>query len=154
MAFVRLKALKTLSILRQSPSRWEVPVARIELLDDIQINAVNKFSGLDYEEKPTLFFEFHGTERSVVEQSQQVAEIIRDQGGSEFVWSINKKIKNKLWQARHDAYYASMALRPTQGFGLPMFVCLYRVCPSVSKQQERRYRAQRSRADCRPCRRW
>ena len=89
-----------------------VPVARIELLDDIQINAVNKFSGLDYEEKPTLFFEFHGTERSVVEQSEQVAEIIRDQGGSEFVWSIKQEDKNKLWQARHDAYYASMALRP------------------------------------------
>ena len=89
-----------------------VPVARIELLDDIQIDAVNKFSGLDYEAKPTLFFEFHGTARSVVEQSQQVAEIVKDLGGSEFIWSDKQEEKNKLWQARHDAYYASMALRP------------------------------------------
>ena len=89
-----------------------VPVARIELLDDIQIDAVNKFSGLDYERKPTLFFEFHGTAQSVVEQSQRVAEIIKDLGGSEFVWSDKQEDKSKLWQARHDAYYASMALRP------------------------------------------
>ena len=100
-----------------------VPVARIELLDDIQINAVNKFSGLDYEEKPTLFFEFHGTARSVVEQSEQVAEIIKDLGGSEFVWSVKQEDKNKLWQARHDAYYASMALRPGC-VGWPTDVCV------------------------------
>ncbi|MBA59192.1 MAG: FAD-binding oxidoreductase [Gammaproteobacteria bacterium] len=89
-----------------------IPVARIELLDDLQIKAVNRYSSLTYEEKPTLFFEFHGSRHSVVEQSERVGEIVKENGGSEFIWSDKQEEKNKLWQARHDAYYASMALRP------------------------------------------
>lgn len=100
-----------------------IPVARVELLDDVQMKAVNAYSKLDYEEAPTLFFEFHGTQASVVEQSEQVAAIVSEYGGGEFNWSTKQEEQNALWQARHDAYYASMALRPGCS-GWPTDVCV------------------------------
>ncbi len=89
-----------------------IPVARIELLDEIQMDAVNKFSNLDYPVQPTLFFEFHGTEQSAAEQAKMVGEIAGEQGGGDFRWARKQEERNKLWQARHDAYYAALALRP------------------------------------------
>ena len=89
-----------------------IPIARVELLDDIQMDASNKFSKLDYAPKDTLFFEFHGTERGVAEQVEQVREIIQEFGGSDFRWSTRPEERSELWQARHDVYYACLALQP------------------------------------------
>jgi D-lactate dehydrogenase (cytochrome) len=92
-----------------------IPVARIEFLDEVQIDAINKYSNLDYPLKPTLFLEFHGTEKGVVEQAQMVGELAAENGGNEFQWSDKEEEKNKLWRARHDAAYACKALRPGAG---------------------------------------
>ncbi len=100
-----------------------IPVARVEFLDEVQVRAVNAYSKLSYAELPTLFFEFHGTEASVIEQSERVAEITEGYGGGEFLWSIKQEEQNRLWQARHDAYYAGMALRPGCS-GWPTDVCV------------------------------
>src|SRR5229473_4340153 len=89
-----------------------IPVARIELLDDVQMDSVNKFSKLNYPVKDTLFIEFHGTEAGVKEQAELVQSIAADHGGSEFRWAATPEERSKLWQARHDAYYAALALRP------------------------------------------
>ncbi|MCM8733152.1 FAD-binding protein [Azospirillum sp. A1-3] len=100
-----------------------VPVARIELLDEVQIDAVNKYSKLDYAVAPTLFFEFHGTEAGVKEQAEMVAAIAAEHGGMEFAWATRPEDRSKLWQARHDAYYAALALRPGSK-GWPTDVCV------------------------------
>ena len=90
-----------------------IPVARIELLDEKQMEACIDFSNLQgYESKPTLFFEFHGTAASAQEQAETVGGISDDFGGSAFAWSSTTEERNKLWQARHDAYYAALALAP------------------------------------------
>jgi D-lactate dehydrogenase (cytochrome) len=89
-----------------------IPVARIELLDEISIDAVNRYSGLNQPIAPTLFFEFHGTSQGVVEQSESVQEIARGHGADDFVWATEDAEREKLWQARHEAYYAMLALRP------------------------------------------
>jgi D-lactate dehydrogenase (cytochrome) len=90
-----------------------VPVARIELLDEAQMAAVNAFSRLDYQPLPTLFFEFHGhTERDVSEQAQTAQEIAGEHAGSGFVWVTRLEDRQRLWRARHDSYYATLAMRP------------------------------------------
>ncbi|QND47540.1 FAD-binding protein [Rhizobium lusitanum] len=89
-----------------------VPVARIELLDAVQMRACNRYSGLSYAEQPMLFLEFHGTEETVALQSEQFAEIAAECGGGEFLWTSNLEERNKLWKARHDAYWAARALAP------------------------------------------
>ena len=100
-----------------------IPVARIELLDDVQMDAINRYSKLDYPVKPTLFFEFHGTDASVREQSETVAALAEEFGGSNFVWSTLPEERSKLWQARHDAYWAAKALKPGCG-GWATDVCV------------------------------
>jgi D-lactate dehydrogenase (cytochrome) len=89
-----------------------VPIARIELVDEVQMRALNNFSDLGYAERPTLFFEFHGTEAGVAEQIESVRAISDDFGGADFAWASRPEDRNKLWQARHDAHYANMQLRP------------------------------------------
>ncbi len=89
-----------------------IPVARIELLDEVQMDAINRYSDLNYPVQPTLFFEFHGSDNGVREQVELVGEIAAEFGGSDFQWATRQEDRNKLWQARHDAYYAAMALRP------------------------------------------
>lgn len=89
-----------------------VPVARIELLDDVTMGAVNRYAKFDYPERPTLFFEFHGTDKGVAEQAELVQHIAADFGGTEFLWATRPEDRSRLWQARHDALYASLALRP------------------------------------------
>jgi len=89
-----------------------IPIARIELLDELQMGAVNSYSGLDYPEQPTLFLEFHGTDAGVHEQVESMSEICGEFGGSDFRWAEKMEDRNKLWQARHDVAYASFALRP------------------------------------------
>ncbi|MFQ5775150.1 MAG: FAD-binding oxidoreductase [Kiloniellaceae bacterium] len=100
-----------------------IPVARIELLDEVQMDAVNRFAKLDYPVLPTLFFEFHGTEAGVREQVETVGEIAREFGGGDFRWASKTEERAKLWQARHDAYYAALALRPGAK-GWPTDVCV------------------------------
>lgn len=89
-----------------------VPVARIELLDAVQMEAVNHYSGLSYPVAPTLFLEFHGTRSAVAEQAESVGNIAADHGGSNFQWARDEQDRNALWRARHDAAYACKALRP------------------------------------------
>jgi len=89
-----------------------VPVARIEILDDAQMRACNAYSKLSYPEKTTLLFEFHGSERYVEEQVETVREIASGNGGGEFLWSNLPEERNRLWKARHEAYYAAMSQRP------------------------------------------
>jgi D-lactate dehydrogenase (cytochrome) len=100
-----------------------VAVARIELLDEAQINAINKYSKLDHQVAPTLFFEFHGTEAGVAEQTDLVKAIAAEHGGDDFRWATTPEARSKLWQARHDAYYAALALRPGSK-GWPTDVCV------------------------------
>ena len=89
-----------------------IPIARIELLDDSMMEALNKYSKLDYPEEHTLFLEFHGTENSVQEQVETVQMICEEFGGGNFQWTVYAEDRNRLWQARHDAAYAAKAMRP------------------------------------------
>jgi len=90
-----------------------IPVARIELLDEVQIDAVNRFSHTSYPAFPTLFFEFHGlSERDVTEQAETLAEVAVESGAEGFARAVSPEARAALWQARHDAYYAALALRP------------------------------------------
>lgn len=89
-----------------------VPIARIEFLDEVMVKAVNQFSGLTLTEQPTLFLEFHGSQAAVKDNVEQVGEIMREFGGSDFQWAVNQAERTVLWTARHNAYYASLAYRP------------------------------------------
>ncbi len=89
-----------------------VPLARVEILDDVQMRAVNRWSKLDYPELTTLFFEFHGSPTYVAEQVRTVEEIAGSNGGGAFRWSNLPEERSKLWKARHEAYYATVNLRP------------------------------------------
>jgi D-lactate dehydrogenase (cytochrome) len=100
-----------------------IPVARIELLDEVQIDAINRYSKFDYPVQPTLFFEFHGSERGVVEQAESVQAIASEHGAGDFRWALKAEERNRLWQARHDAYFAGLALRPGAK-GWPTDVCV------------------------------
>jgi D-lactate dehydrogenase (cytochrome) len=90
-----------------------IPVARIELLDDVQVDAVNRHSHLSYPVLPTLFFEFHGLdEADVTAQARALEDIVGEYGGKSFARAVSPEARALLWQARHDAYYAALALRP------------------------------------------
>jgi D-lactate dehydrogenase (cytochrome) len=90
-----------------------IPVARMEVIDEAQLALVNRFSKTSYPEAPTLFFEFHGTSQGVVDdQARMVDEIAREQGALGFQWASTPEDRARLWQARHDAYYATLASRP------------------------------------------
>ena len=109
-----------------------IPVARIELLDEVQVDAINRYSDFDYALKPTLFFEFHGTEAWVREQSEMVKEISTEEGGSDFQWSTREQEKQKLWEARHNAYYAGLALRPgSKGWATDVCVPISRLADCI-----------------------
>jgi D-lactate dehydrogenase (cytochrome) len=88
-----------------------IPVARIELLDALQVRACNGYSKLSLPETPMLFLEFHGSDAGVAEQSERFAEIARDLGGGPFDWATKPEDRSRLWQARHDAYWAARSLR-------------------------------------------
>jgi D-lactate dehydrogenase (cytochrome) len=89
-----------------------VPVARIELLDPLSMHAINRHSKLSMAEAPTLFFEFHGSPASVQEQVETVQAIAADVGGDAFEWASRPEDRSRLWQARHDAYFACLQLKP------------------------------------------
>jgi D-lactate dehydrogenase (cytochrome) len=89
-----------------------LPLARIELLDELQIRACNLYSKLTLTEAPTLFVEFHGSDSAVAEQTAMFETIARDNGGGDFQGSTRPEERSKLWQARHDAAYSCLMLRP------------------------------------------
>ena len=101
-----------------------IPVARIELLDALMMEWTVDYADLEgYEAKPTLFYEFHGTESGVEEQAGLVRDIADEFGGSAFRWTASQEERNKLWQARHDAYYACVSRYPGK-YGLSTDVCV------------------------------
>ncbi len=109
-----------------------VPIARIELLDEVQMDACNRYSKLDHPVKPTLFLEFHGTEAGVKEQSETVAALAGENGGGEFRWTTQQEERSKLWQARHDAAYSAMALRPgAKGWATDVCVPISRLAECI-----------------------
>ncbi|MGH7046520.1 MAG: FAD-linked oxidase C-terminal domain-containing protein [Stellaceae bacterium] len=114
-----------------------VPVARIELLDEQQIAAINKYSKLDHKVAPTLFFEFHGTPAGVAEQSEMVKTIAAEHGGDDFRWATTPEARSKLWQARHDAYYAALALRPgSKGWATDVCVPISRLADCIRETKQ------------------
>ena len=89
-----------------------IPVARIELLDEVQVRAVNLHSKLTLPESPLLLLEFHGSVAGVQEQAERFGEIAAEFAGGPFDWATKPEDRSKLWQARHDAYWAARGLRP------------------------------------------
>jgi len=100
-----------------------IPVARIELLDEVQMASCNAYSDLDYAETPTLFMEFHGTEAGVAEQMEMFGDIAQELDGGPFISATKTEDRNRLWQARHDAYWANLAMKPGRK-GLATDVCV------------------------------
>ncbi|MEX0726987.1 MAG: FAD-linked oxidase C-terminal domain-containing protein [Planctomycetaceae bacterium] len=100
-----------------------IPVARLELLDEVQMRAINAYSQLNCQVAPTLFFEFHGSKSAVIEQARRAEGIAKQHGGDQFQWATDEAERHRLWQARHDAYYASLALKPG-GEGYVTDVCV------------------------------
>ena len=92
--------------------RSGISIARCEFLDAKCIKNVNAHDGLTLTEMPTLFFEFHGSPAGVAEDAQSVKEIVEEFGGSEFEWTSDEGARRKLWQARHNAYWAGIAANP------------------------------------------
>ncbi|PLW75532.1 FAD-binding oxidoreductase [Cohaesibacter celericrescens] len=114
-----------------------IPIARIELLDVMQIRACNLYSKLDLVERPTLLVEFHGTETGVAEQIELFGEIVADCGGSDFQSASRAEDRTKLWTARHDAYWASHELRPgAKGISTDACVPISRLAECVTQTQQ------------------
>jgi D-lactate dehydrogenase (cytochrome) len=107
-----------------------IPIARSELLSPATIRAINMHCEMSYKEQPTIFFEFHGTEHGVVEQARLVQEIAKEHGGENFQWATRSEDRNRLWAARHQAYPATLQLRP----GTRPFVT--DVCVPISRLTE------------------
>ncbi|XP_069113907.1 probable D-lactate dehydrogenase, mitochondrial isoform X2 [Argopecten irradians] len=89
-----------------------IPIARIEFLDEVSVDACNKYSKLDMKVAPSLFFEFTGSPDTLDKQAEVVKDIVSMNGGSEFKWASDPEARNHLWKARHDILYACMALKP------------------------------------------
>lgn len=114
-----------------------VPIARIELLDDVQMDAINRYSKLDYPVLPTLLLEFHGSDAGVKEQAETVQALAADNGGSNFRWTAQAEERNRLWQARHDATWANMALRPgVQAWATDVCVPISRLAECISETKK------------------
>ena len=111
-----------------------IPVARCELLDSSSIDAVNRYSKLDLPVGPTLFLEFHGTEKSVAEQAELSGAIAAERGGGEFRWSAQREDRERLWEARHKAYYALKALKPgSKGWPTDVAVPISRLAECIGE---------------------
>ena len=115
-----------------------IPVARMELLDEVQVDACIRYSKLEgLEILPTLFFEFHGTTAAVAEQAQQAEELALGFDAQGFRWATEASERNKLWQARHDAYWACLALKPGyQGIATDAIVPISRLDEAVLGAKE------------------
>jgi D-lactate dehydrogenase (cytochrome) len=113
-----------------------IPVARIELLDALQVKAVNQYSKLGLPERPMLCLEFHGSPAGVAEQSERFGEIAADLGGGPFEWTTKAEDRTRLWQARHDAYWSALGLRPgAKGVSSDVCVPISRLAECVTVTQ-------------------
>jgi D-lactate dehydrogenase (cytochrome) len=111
-----------------------IPVARIELLDAAQVKACNAYSKLDLEETPMLFVEFHGTQEGVGEQAALFGEIADGFSGGPFRWETEAEKRTALWQARHDAYWAALQLRPgAKGVATDVCVPISRLADCIAE---------------------
>src|SRR3954467_15640843 len=111
-----------------------IPVARIELLDALQVRASNLYSKLSLPETPTLFLEFHGSEAGVAEQAERFGEIAAEYGGGPFEWATKAEDRTRLWQARDDVYLASIARRPgAKGVATDVCVPISRLADCVEE---------------------
>jgi D-lactate dehydrogenase (cytochrome) len=115
-----------------------IPVARIELLDEIQLDAVNRYSKTSYPVAPTLFFEFHSdSARHVADQAEAVQALAAERGGRGFQWATHLEDRARLWQARHDALYAALALRPgSRGWTTDVCVPISRLAECVVETKQ------------------
>jgi D-lactate dehydrogenase (cytochrome) len=114
-----------------------LPIARIELLDEVQIRGVNAYSKLSLPETPLLLFEFHGTQAGVHEQAERFGEIAAECGGTGFRFSTDPDERSKLWQARHDVYWASLGLRPgAKGVASDVCVPISRLAECLAETKE------------------
>ena len=113
-----------------------LPIARIELVDEEHVKAFNAYSKLDLEIKPTLFLEFHGTAASAQEQAETFAAIAEDLGGGPYSWATKEEDRQKLWQARHDAFWATKSLMPgRESFATDVCVPISRLAECVTETQ-------------------
>jgi D-lactate dehydrogenase (cytochrome) len=109
-----------------------IPVARIELLDELQLDAVNRRFGFEYPVAPTLFLEFHGSSAGVAEDAEAVGEIAAELGASGFLWTAAEEERRRLWEARHASYEACLALRPgCRGYATDVCVPISRLAECV-----------------------
>jgi D-lactate dehydrogenase (cytochrome) len=114
-----------------------IPVARMELLDALLMDAVNRYARLDHAVAPTLLFEFHGSAAGVEEQARDVAQIAAELGGEGFRWSVDAAQRERLWEARHHAYFAALALRPgCQGWTTDVCVPISRLADCVLETRQ------------------
>ncbi|MGB3644216.1 MAG: FAD-linked oxidase C-terminal domain-containing protein [Mesorhizobium sp.] len=113
-----------------------IPVARIELVNALQMRAMKAYSHLDYPESPCLFVEFHGTDGGVAEEAELFGEIAQDNGGGPFLWTGVAEERTRLWKARHDAYWASLTLRPgAKGLSTDVCVPISRLAECVAETE-------------------
>jgi D-lactate dehydrogenase (cytochrome) len=111
-----------------------IPVARIELMDERQVEACNAYSRLELPETPLLFLEFHGSSAGVAEQSARFNDIAAEFGGGPFAWATRAEDRSRLWHARHDAYWAARALRPTaKGISTDVCVPISQLAPCIAE---------------------
>ena len=113
-----------------------LPMARIELLDALAVTAVNRRSGLGLPETPLLLLEFHGSPAGVEAQARAFGEIAADFGGTDFAWAASPEERTRLWAARHEFYWASLALRPgAKGISTDVCVPISRLAEAVTRAQ-------------------
>ncbi|BAL26298.1 FAD-binding oxidoreductase [Azoarcus sp. KH32C] len=114
-----------------------IPVARIELLDELTVKAVNRFSKTTLRESPMLFFEFHGSPAGVEEQARTVQELAGELGGANFEWATHPEDRSRLWAARHDVYFASLNLRAgSRGITTDVCVPISRLADCIAGTRE------------------
>ena len=89
-----------------------VPIARCDIVCEKTVGAINKYKKTNYRVAPTVFFEFHGSAASVVEQAETVQAIAKENGGMDFIWATKAEERTALWDARHNAYFACLQLTP------------------------------------------
>jgi D-lactate dehydrogenase (cytochrome) len=114
-----------------------IPVARIELVNALQMRAMINYSKLDYPEGPCLFVEFHGSDAGVKEQAENFGEIAEEFGGGPFLWTTVAEERAKLWKARYDAYWASLTLRPgAKGLSTDVCVPISRLAECITESED------------------
>lgn len=136
-AVVRFKTLSEGVEAAIAVVRSGIAIARCEFLDEKCIRNVNAHDNLTLTETPTLFFEFHGSPQGVAEDAASVKEIVTEFGASEFEWTTDECARRKLWQARHNAYWAGIAANPgKRGVSTDMAVPLSKLAEAVSAADE------------------